>query len=119
MTSMSHPSDGHIISTTKTKSSGSLSPSDNQQRVDSILSSKQSTSTIQSPTSYTSDSEKQELLTPSSTSIQSQYSSQVENTSVKSHKDKKRTERKKDYPHRSSKELRNNKIRKQNSWFEK
>ncbi len=98
-------------------SSSSLSPSHNQQRVDSRLSSEQSTSTIRSPTSYTSGSEKQELST--SSSIQSQSSSQVESTSLKSNRDKDRTERKNDSPHRSSKEVRDNKIRKQNSLFAK
>ncbi len=107
---MASTSDDHM-------SSSSLSPFHSQQRVDSRLSSEQSTSTIQSPTSYTSGSEKQELST--SSSIHSQSISQVESTSLKSNRDKGRTERKNYSPHRSSKEAHDNQIRKQNSLFAK
>jgi hypothetical protein len=117
MTSDSHQSDhylsdDHIISAIDLKSSRSLSPSHSQQRVDSVLSSKQATSAIQSPTSYTSS-------LPRSPPIKSQYSNQVEHTLAKSNENIDRNRRKKDHQHRLSKEIRDNKIKKQNSWFEK
>jgi hypothetical protein len=84
-------------------------------------------STIQSPTSYITYSGQQELLTPSSTSayshrspsIKSQYSTQIEHTFVKFNENIDRHGRKKDYQHRLSKEIHDNKIKKQNSCFEK
>ncbi len=84
-------------------------------------------SATQPPTSYISYSIQQKLLTPSSTSayshrspsIKSQYSTQVEHTFVKYNENTDRHERKKDYQHRLSKEIHDNKIKKQNSWFQK
>ncbi len=126
MTSSSQQNDHHlgddrIISAIELKSSSSRLPSHQQQRADSILSSEQTTSAIQSPTSYTSDFSQQESLTQSSTSTstKSQYSHQTQPTLVESDENIARNGRRKDDQHRLSRDIHNNKFKTQNSWFER
>ncbi|CAF4577133.1 unnamed protein product [Rotaria sp. Silwood2] len=85
-----HLGNDRIISAIDLKSSQYLSPSNGQQQADKILSRKQTTSVIQSPTNSTSDIGQQKLQTQSfiskflqrSPSVNSQYNNQVQHTLI-------------------------------------
>jgi hypothetical protein len=119
-------SDDQIISAIDLKSSSLFSPSHNQQRINRISSVKNIPSPAQSIASSISDFGQQEILKHSSISTYSrrspsaasQYINQVQQTLIKSDENIDRNENKNDYQHRSSKMMRDDKVRKRYSWFE-